>query len=442
VSAARRAVSSAAAAALALAATASGEPIRIRLDEAMAIAVDQNPELRAARARADAEQLRGEAAGRRVWPRASASGEWLRTDTPARVFASRLDRGEFTADDFAIPRLNDPDALSHVTTALSIEWPVDVSGGLRARTRAEAAIARAARAEVDEAVQDVRLGVASAYLRAGLARQAAVIAAQAAESARAREADLQARVDEGLALRADLLRARARRRQRGAEVVAAEAETRVALASLARILGAAPQATFEPAEEPPPVAGLEGGESAWIARALAQRSRRRALAERHAAADWSARGERRGALPELSVYGQLQDDRSPSRGQASSTLGLMLRWSAFDGSRAKRIAAAEAERRAAVEDERAAADEIRLEVESAWRRSQAATERHQAAAGGAEEGREALRVVQERRQAGRATLTDELETEAASLAAALEERRVAVEAALAQARLRRAAGEL
>ena len=81
-------------------------------------------------------------------------------------------------------------------------------------------------------------------------------------------------------------------------------------------------------------------------------------------------------------------------------------------------------------------------MESAWYRAQAARERYAAAAGGAEEGREAVRVMRERRQQGLATLTDELETEAASLAAEIEELRAATEAAIADAALRRAAGTL
>jgi outer membrane protein TolC len=85
---------------------------------------------------------------------------------------------------------------------------------------------------------------------------------------------------------------------------------------------------------------------------------------------------------------------------------------------------------------------VRLEVETAWHRARAARERYLAAKGGAEEGREALRVVQERRRAGRATLTDELETETAALAAELGEIRAVAEAALADSALRRAAGEI
>ncbi|HET9211934.1 MAG TPA: TolC family protein, partial [Thermoanaerobaculia bacterium] len=127
-------------------------------------------------------------------------------------------------------------------------------------------------------------------------------------------------------------------------------------------------------------------------------------------------------------------------GKVAGGIGIGLRWSAFDPTRDRRKAAAEAELSAAELQARAAADQVRLEVATAWDRAVAARERHAAAAGGAEEGREALRVVRERRLAGIATLTDELETEAASLAAELQELRAAAEAAIADAALERAAG--
>jgi outer membrane protein TolC len=106
------------------------------------------------------------------------------------------------------------------------------------------------------------------------------------------------------------------------------------------------------------------------------------------------------------------------------------------------MAAADAEVRAAEITCRAAADQVRLDVETAWQHAQAARERYAAAVGGADEGREALRVVQERRQQGLATLTDELETEAASLAAELEELRAASEVSIADAALLRVVGGL
>ena len=146
----------------------------------------------------------------------------------------------------------------------------------------------------------------------------------------------------------------------------------------------------------------------------------------------------------LALYGQVQDERASfaDGGGQSFTVGAAVRWSLFDPTRGRRVAAAQAERRGADLAERAAADQVRLEVELAWRRAEAARQRFSAAAGGAEEAREALRVVRERRQAGMATLTDELETESVSLAAELAELRASTDAALADAALRRAAGEL
>ena len=245
------------------------------------------------------------------------------------------------------------------------------------------------------------------------------------------------------ALGADLLRVRARRRQREADLAERRADAQIALATLSRALGADPSVSYRPTElpsAPPPLEG-DGGVVgvAGPCRAAVPASRPRAprgpdLVRPRRRARELARARRLGPDP-----GRPQ---RVSGGNQSGAFGVLLRWNVFDPTRGKRVAAASAEAHAAELEARAAGDQVRLEVETAWRRAQAARERYAAAAGGAEEGREALRVVQERRQQGMATLTDELETEAASLAAELEELRAASEAALADAALLRAAGAL
>jgi outer membrane protein TolC len=153
--------------------------------------------------------------------------------------------------------------------------------------------------------------------------------------------------------------------------------------------------------------------------------------------------ERNGLLPDVGLFGRLSDDRiDVDKGSPSFAVGVALRWTPLDPSRGKREAAAIAEQRAATLDAKATADQVRLEVAVAYRRAVSTRERHAAAAGGLEEGREALRVIQERRKAGMATLTDELETETAALGAALHEIGAAAEVAIADAALRRAAGEI
>ena len=417
------------------------EAVRLSLSDALAIAERQSPDLAAARAHAAAVGEGAEAARRAGWPRVGLSAGWSYSDIPSAAFAHKLDAGEFTAGDFELSRLNDPSAVSHLGTALAVEAPLDAFGKVQAGARSAAARAQSVAAQVGEGLLDLRLRVVQAYRQAGLARRALEATQHALNGARAREADVQARVEGGAALQADLLRSRARRREREADLAERRGEVRAADAALVRALGAPAGALYEPTDDPPSTTALAGNLDAWTARALANRP---ALAGTSAAADaarWAVRGADKEKLPDVALWGQLQDNRvSLSGGKRAGAVGVTVRWSAFDPARGNRKAEQDDELRAAELQARAAADQVRLDVEIAWHRAQAARERCAAAAGGAEEGREALRVVRERRQAGIATLTDELETEAASLGAELQELRAAAEAALADAVLERAAG--
>jgi outer membrane protein len=419
------------------------EHLPLSLEQALDLARRQNPEALAQQVRAQAATARAVAAKRTTWPRLSLASGWSRADTPSTVFAQKLDSAELAQDDFAIDRLNSPGARSHLAATLLAEVPVDVFGAVGSRERAQSSAARAAEAIAAETIQDLRLRVIESYRRAALARRVVEVAERALASAQARETDVEARVDEGAALRADLLRVRARRRQREADLAARRAEGQVALAVLARALGGGPAISYRPtdtAAAPPP---LEGDVSTWHERALATRPSLRAADHRLQAQNWSLRAEERASWPELAAWGQVRDDRGgSSNGARSGALGIQLRWKVLDPTRGKRVAAASHEVAAADLEARASRDQARLEIESAWWKAWASRERHAAALGGADEGREALRVVHERRRQGLATLTDELETETASLEAELDELRAATEAAIADAALHRAAGGL
>jgi outer membrane protein TolC len=421
----------------------AAETLALSLAEALARADRNNPDLAAARAQAEALKERAESARRAAWPRVGAGFNWTRSDTPATAFMGKLNAGELTPQDFDVARLNSPAALSHLTSALTLEVPLDLPRRVRSAAASQAGLALAAAAATREAALGLHLQVVEAYHRVALARRALAVTERALQSARAREADIEARVAEGGALQADLLRARSRRRQRDADLAEQRGDAELAAAVLARLLGLEPTTSVQISDVAGAPSLLQGDALAWSERASSQRPSLDGAKQRRLASQASALAERRGSWPELALMAQVQDDRnSPSEGQASGTVGATLRWSLFDPTRGKRVAAAEAAVRGAEHETRAALAQVRLEVESAWRRAQVARERYAAAAGGAEEGREALRVVQERRGAGMATLTDELETEAASVAAELDEFRAAAEAAIADAALSRAAGEL
>jgi outer membrane protein len=430
-------------AALGGAAVAQAEDAPVTLAEALALADQANPELQAAAARVEAQAARTESVRRMRWPRLGLTMAWSRVDLPAGVFANKLNSGEFTMADFDVARINDPSALNHLGTNLSLEVPIDVFGKLGTMTGVMSAYGDAASAGTRDAKQEIRMRVVEAYRQAEMAGRAVALMGRVVGVAKAREAEIQARVEAGGALQADLLRARARRREREADLAERRSQQRMAQAGLARLLGAPSGTSYVPTEGPPTVAPLEGDEAAWVEKALRQRPVLEAARRKQDAASAFVKNEKNGLLPDLGVFGQLWDNRiQAGDGKQSWAVGVGLRWSPFDPSRSKREAAATAEQRAAEREVQAAADQVRLEVALAYRRAVSARERHAAAAGGSEEGREAFRVVQERRKAGMATLTDELETETAALGAALQEIGAAAEVAIADAALKRAAGEI
>jgi len=421
---------------------ASAKDIPVTLAEALALAGQANPELQAASARVDAQAARTESVRRMRWPRLGLTMAWSRMDLPAGVFASKLNSGEFTTADFDVATINDPSALNHLGTHLSLEMPIDVFGKVGTMATVMAAYGAAASAGTRDATQEIRLRVVETYRRAEMAGRAVDVMERVVGVARAREGEIQARVDTGGALQADLLRARARRREREAELAERSGQRGMAQAGLGRLLGAQAGVDYVPTEGPPAVAPLEGDEVVWVERALRQRPVLEAARSKTDAASAFVKSEKNGLLPDFGVFGQLWDNRiQVDDGKQSWAVGASVRWTPFDPSRTKREAAATAEQRAAQLEVRAATDQVRLEVAMAYRRAVSARERHTAASGGAEEGREAFRVVQERRKAGMATLTDELETETAALGAMLQEIGAASEVAIADAALRRAAGE-
>ena len=413
---------------------ARADEVPVTLAEALALAGHANPELQAASARVDAQAARAEAVRRLRRPRLGVAMEWLRTDLPAGVLVNGLNSGQLRTD---------PGAINHLGTHLSLEVPIDAFGKVGNLAAGMAALGDAASAGTRDAAQEIRLRVTEAYRQAEMAGRTVEVTERVLEVAKAREAEIEARVETGAALKADLLRARARRREREADVAERRSGQRMALAALARLLGAPGGTSYVPTEGPSAVASLESDEATWVERALRQRPALEMARRKVDAASAFVKHDRNGRLPDASVFGQLFDDRiDVEKGNQSFALGVALRWTPFDPSRSKREAAATAELRAATLDAKAASDQVRLEVALAYRRAVAARERHAAAAGGLEEGREALRVIQERRKAGMATLTDELETEAAALGAALQEIGAAAEVAIADAALRRAAGEI
>ena len=283
-------------AALTPALSVAAEPTRepLSLAQALERAQTQNPELRAGRERVSASLSRVDATRKLNLPRVGIELGAQRTNNPAAVFASRLNAGEFRAQDFELTRLNSPDALSHLGTSLSVEMPLDLAGRVGLAASGQAAFQRAFTENLREAEAALRLQVTEAYFGTLLSRLATDATEKALAAARSRENITQARLDEGVALQSDVLRVRARRRSREADLASQRAELAVAEAMLARLLGAPDGARFELTDSARAKMSVETVE-AWQARAEAARPTLRAAQEQQKAATLAVQLEEKSA---------------------------------------------------------------------------------------------------------------------------------------------------
>jgi outer membrane protein TolC len=94
------------------------------LKEAVELGLSQNHGLKATAAAtgAAAEEI-GMARGH-LLPKIKFEERYMRTDNPTFVFSSKLGQERFTAEDFAIDSLNNPEAINDFQTSISIEQPI------------------------------------------------------------------------------------------------------------------------------------------------------------------------------------------------------------------------------------------------------------------------------------------------------------------------------
>jgi outer membrane protein TolC len=429
---------------LASAAPAPAQPAArpLSLAEAIALASDASPEVAAARAGAEAAAAEARAASFFWMPGLSLDSVWDRTNLPARAFAQKLNRGDFTESDFAIDRLNDPGYDSNLETSAGLRLPLDLFGAGRAGAHAAEAGAFARNALARAAEGDAALETTKVYFAIVAADRSAVAAGKSLAAAREIEQTVSLRRDSGAALEADVLRVRTRRRQREVDLARARSDAALARSRMRVLLRWNPDQPIElspdPDEASPPEISLE----AWTERAMAQSPEIAASAATARVPAEMERRERASAWPALQAFGGYQDNRQESSGgKGSATVEVRLHWDLWDPGRASRRAAVAAAARQAGEIQRSAANAVRLDVEARWRDLALARLEAEAALQGRREAEEVYRVGRERWAAGKDSLADLLEAESADAASEADEARRTARVAVAVAALKRAAGE-
>ncbi len=426
----------------------TGQPAagaELTLERAVTIALEKNPQLRAADDAAAAAKARVGQVQAGWYPRIDFSQGFTRGNNPVYVFGTLLTQRQFTAASFALNRLNTPTPVDNFQTRLdgglmlfdSFRTPLRVQGAKRMATAADF--------RTEQARQDLIVRVVRAYSDVLLARENLAAARSALHTAEANEERVRSLEKAGMVVTSDLLSAQVFRAQMKEREIRAANGWELTRLALARELGAAPETLGDAAGGLAEPAAPDRLPEDWEKTALAERPALRA-AELEREATLSQRKLAKAEFgPKLGLFADVERDAQTLAGPSGSnwTAGARLEINLFAGG-ADRYHVAEAEAQAREADHQLEwfRSGVRLEVRQAYLETLAAAQRAAAQREAVNQAGESLRIIQNRYQTGLTTITELLRVQTAQL-----EARTAYLSALrdwqvARAELERAAGQL
>lgn len=419
----------------------------LTLEEALGLALAQNPSMEAVAAARDASEARRAEARAKLLPRVDYVESVTRSDNPVFVFGTLLTQERFGEENFAIDSLNRPDALNLFRSQLVLEQTVfdgaqNLLGLRRAGLGVDLAQEVGRRAEMDIIFETVR-----AYYGALVSEENLRVVQSAVDTADADLRRAQSLYDSGLVTEADLLSLRVHRASLLERRIRARNLRDLALAELNVILGEPVERSYRLLTplEPLPDSMSSATVETWESTAIEQNpdARQKALEERMA--DVGRRMATYRFLPSVSVNAGWESDRVSFSGDGGTNwmVGVALRLNLFRGlgDRAG-LAAAEAELRRARAERRKKESEVRLEVRRAVSDLEAAGESERVTSEAVSQARESHRITQARYEAGLADVTDLLRSQTALVEAEAGHLRAVYEGRLAAVRLELVAGTL
>lgn len=382
-------------------ASAATAQSRLTLPEAIDRAQSQNLTARAsviAEREADERVVQARAG---YLPKVDLAESWQRGNQPVFVFSFLLSQRQFTAANFAIDALNNPDPINNFRTALTLEQSV-YSPSLSATVRAARVGRELAAAERTSLDHDLAVSVTDAYgrvLAAVASARTATAALEAARADRARAADRRdaGRVTDVDVLQLDVYVARVQQQQ-----IRAAGDERVGRATLNQLMGQPLDAAF--VLEPAPVSGVSTPPNLTTldAQALANRPDITIANLREQQAIAARETARAAFLPQVGAQLGWEMNGGQWDARASSwVVGAVARVNLFQGfaDRARLAEARAVVARRALEREQAEAA-VRLEVRVVLARLDEASARLSTGLAGVAQARESQRIIRDRYESG------------------------------------------
>jgi outer membrane protein TolC len=413
----------------------------LTLDEAIALAFEQNPDLGAAAERIGQAEARVGEATSAFFPQISTRLSYTRTDNPAQAFGLILAQRRFSSGiDF-----NHPGTIEDVRPEIVGALPL-FRGGQDFQRRAAAALGvEAARLDRDTVRNALADAVVAAYYALLTAPEHVEVTRTSIDAVESALAQARARYEAGTALKSDTLSLEVRLAAAREANVRAHNAVELARAGLRILLGLSADAPVEvmgTTKASPSVVPADFTEALTLA--LAHRPEIEAAARVVAMREHELRAERAAYLPRIDAvasYGQDNTTLEFSRRQDNWMVGATAELDLFSGFRTvQRVRAAKGRLAEARQEERKTRLEIEREVKTAVLSYQEASERARVTEAAIAAAEEALRLVEAQYQAGAVTITRYLETEVARMDARSHAIAARYDARRTEAGLRKAMG--
>jgi outer membrane protein TolC len=414
----------------------------LTLRQAVQEALAHNGSLRAAQSSVHEAEARVREIRSPLFPRVSVTESWQRSDQPVFVFSALLASRKFTAANFAIDSLNNPDPLGFFHGALSVEQLLFDGGRTGAATKAAALQRDIAAFSADAAASDVTVKTMEAFGHVLIERAATRSADAAVAAAQEDLTRATLRRDGGSLNDADVLAASVHLAEAREKRIQAGGDEAIARATLNHLMGSPLERQYELQEPAAPTASGTQTIEALFAEADASRPdlKRAAASEQLAVA--GRRQARAPWYPQVVAQGVVEANGTELTERASSWLiGGELRWSwSLGGAElAQRAEAVARVARARTESEDARAG-AQVDILTARQRLEAALARQIVAQESVLQSRESQRIIRDRSDAGLAGTNDVLHAAAAVLDADLRRVSALVDAVVSRAVLDKAIG--
>jgi outer membrane protein len=392
----------------------------LSLQQAVAIALERNPNHKAVMAETRAARADVKEAQSFFFPRITFSETATRSNDPVYVFGTRLRQSRFSAADFALNQLNNPKPIGNFATRFGTQWNVFDSFSTTFNTRRATELKTAASERLARADQVIAFRVVQSYCGVLLAERQLELAEHAASTAQAVMDQSRSRFDAGTTVESDYLSAQVDLASRQQELVRARNAVAIAAAELGVAMGVAAdhkyQLTYHLAERTLPPITLAGSEDL----ALKQRSDLKEAASTVRASDAGLRAARSSFGPRINVFAASELDNVSPFGNGSNnwTAGAELQFDLFSGGqKAATVSRARASLDRMQALKQAAQDGIRLEVRRAYYVYDTARQMLEVTRASIAQAEEGLRIVGNRYRAGMTTITDLLRAEDAARSA-------------------------